>query len=262
MSDQVDQSVESDDTPVVEESAPQAEASGAEQQEAAPEVKQEEKLPPFHEHPRFKEVIEQNRSYKDQLSQYQGALERLQQQMETLKQQNVPKQEVPKDPFLSDLEKVNPAYAKSLQSVYDRAAKAEQIEQRLQQYEQQQFAQQAYSRFDNLLSTAKVSDSDKEMYKDAVEAEVFRREAQGKKLGLNDLDSIFNQFHTKYSKFKEDMERSITAKYVTAKKSDTTPKGATGGAATAPTMKKYAANDFEGQAKWLAEQIRQMKKPI
>jgi len=263
MEDQVDQSVEqTDDTPVVEESTSQVEASGAEQQEAAPEVKQEEKPVPFHEHPRWKEVIEERNSFKQGMTEYKQALDRLQQQMETLRQQATPKQEAPKDPFLADLEKVNPAYAKSLQSIYEKASKAEEIERRLQAYEQQQFAKEAYSRFDNLLATNKVGEADKELYKDAVEAEVFRRESRGQKLGLNDLDAIFKQFHDKYSKYMEDRERQITAKYVTAKKSDTTPKSTTGGAATSSAAKKIAAGDLQGQAKWLADQIRQMKKPI
>lgn len=262
-SEVVDQSVETGDTSVTEESAPQAESSEAESQASAPEAKQEEKLSPFHEHPRFKEVIEQNRGYKTQLEEYQGALRSLQQQMETLRQQAAPKAEPTKDPFLADLEKVNPAYAKSFQSVMERAAKADDIEKRLQAYEQQQFAEKAYGHFDNLLRSNKVSDTfDQEVYKAAVEAEVFRRESQGKRLGIKDLDGIFNDFHSKYSKAMEERNRKLTASYVKEKSKDTTPKGATGGVASTPGAKKLAAGDFGGQAKWLADQIRGLKKTI
>lgn len=252
-----------DNTPVVEESASQPESSGAEQQDAAPEKTPEERPAPFHEHPRFKELIEQNRSFKTQAEEYQRSLQTLQAQMEMLRQQAAPKKEEPVDPFLADLEKINPAYAKSLKSVYERAAKAEQIEQRLQQYESQQFAQKAYSRFDNLLSTAKVQDEvDKDVYRAAVEAEVYRRESRGEKLNLEDLDKIFNSFHTRYSKAREDMERKITAKYVSDKKSDATPSPVTGGAATSPTMKKFSSVDAPETVKWLAEELRKSKKTI
>lgn len=250
------------DTSVTEESTSQVEASEAEPHESVPETNKEEKLPPFHEHPRFKEVIEQNRGYKDQLSQYQGALERLQQEMGALKQQ-APKPEQPKDQFLADLEKINPAYAKSLQSISDRAAKTEALEQRLAQYEQQQTAREAISKFNNLLETNKVVDPmDRELYERAVRSEVYEQEARGKKLGLNDLESIFTAFHNKYSKAMQERERKLTASYVKEKGKDAAPRGATGGAPAAPTMKKIAANDIGGQAKWLADQIRAMKKTI
>lgn len=261
MSDQVDQSVETDTTPGVEEVSSQETPVGAEQQAAAQETK-EEKLTPFHEHPRFKEVIEQNRGYKSELEQTKSVINQLQQQLDMIKQQTAPKTEPVKDPFLADLEKINPAYAKSLQSIYDRAGKTEELERRLAAYESQQFAEKAYAHFDKLLATAKVPEEMKSVYTDAVEAEVYRRESKGQKLGLGDLDAIFNSFHSKYSKFLEERERQITAKYVTTKKSDSTPKGATGGAPSVPGAKKIAAGDISAQAKWLADQIRQAKKPI
>lgn len=226
---------------------------------SARETKQE-KEPPFHEHPRFKELIEQNRAFKDSESQRAQAFESMQRELSALREASKPKVEPVKDPFLADLEKVNPAYAKSLQSMYDRAAKAEDIERRLQQYESQQFAEKAYNHFDNLLKTAKVSDVDKEMYKDAIEARVFRMEAQGKKLGLKDLDGIFNEFHTKYAKQLEDRNRDLLKGYVKEKAKDKAPAGATGGSPAAQGAKKLKAGDISGQSKWLADQIRALKK--
>jgi len=258
----VESSVNTEDTSASE-STSQVEASGAEKQDAAPEVKQEEKPIPFHEHPRWKELIEERNGFKSQQEEYKQTLGRLQRELDTMRQQSAPKVEPKLDPFLEDLRKVNPEYAKSMESVYKRAEMAEQAMQRIQQYETQQFANQARSHFDNILNTAKITDPvDKELYTNVVEAEVYRREQRGEKLGLNDLDKIFNQFHSKYAKAMEDRERAITAKYVQGKKSDTSPKGATGGAATTPGFKKIAANDFEGQTKWLADQIRAMKKTI
>jgi hypothetical protein len=58
----------------------------------------------------------------------------------------------------------------------------------------------------------------------------------------------------------EARERAITAKYVQTKTKDATPKGATGGTPKVSTSKKLAAGDISGQAKWLADQIRAMKK--
>lgn len=267
MSDEVEVSSESsDNTPVVEESSPQLESSGAEAQESAPEEKQEEKPAPFHEHPRFKELIEQNRSFKEQESQRGQVIERMQQELHALRQQAiqaVPKKEEPRDQFLADLEKVNPAYAKSLQSVYDQANKTSALETRIANYEAQLFQKEVANHFNSLLETNKVTDPmDRKIYEKAVRAEVYQREQNGPKLGIRDLDKIVNEFHAEYKKAMDDRERAITARYVTAKKADVTPTGATGGAAKSSTAKKIPAGDFSGQAKWLANEIRNMKKTI
>ena len=275
MEDQVDQSVETDDTSVVEESGSQPEASEAEQQEAASKETQEEKIgfndPRHPDHPRFKELIESNKAYKQQFEdfgrreeEYRRSLERLQTQMEMLRQQSAPKQEQPKDPFLKDLEQVNPEYAKSLEAIYQKAGKTEELERRLAQYEQTQFREKVQSRFNSLFEANKVTDEfDREMYERAVKAEIYEREnVRGEKLGLEDLDKIFNNYHNRYSKAMEERNRKLTASYVKEKATDKTPKATTGGAPASAGVKKIAAHDTAGQAKWLADQIRQMKKGI
>jgi len=263
MSEEYESSEQSDLTPEVENSESQPESGGAEQQEAAPETQPEEKPAPFHEHPRFRELIEQNKQAKQEAENYKQAIQRLQYDMESLRQQAAPKKEEPQDPFLADLEKVNPAYAKSLKTIYEKAAKADQIEQRLQQYENQQFAQKAYNHFDGLLASSKIEDpTDKEIYRLAVEAEVYRREMRGEKLGLKDLDAIFSGFHDKYSKALEERERKLTAKYVTSKKADQAPSGATGGGAAAPAIPKFSSIDSPEAIKWLADKMRESKKTL
>ncbi len=264
MTDEVEvSSEETDNTPVVEESGSQPESSGAESQEAAPEKIPEEKPAPFHEHPRFKELIEQNRTFKEESALRAQALESMQRELQYLRNQAAPKKEEPKDAFLADLEKVNPAYAKSLQAIYDQAGKTTQLEQRIAQYETQQFQKEAINHFNSVLAANKVTDPyDRKMYERAVRAEVYDRESKGQKLSINDLDKIVNDFHAEYKQAMESKERANTAKYVTAKKADTTPKGTTGGVASTPGAKKLAAGDIAGQAKWLANEIRAMKKQI
>lgn len=275
MSDDVEvSSEETDNTPVIEESAPQAESGGAETQESAPEKQPEEKVgfndPRHPDHSRFKELLDGQKEYKQRFedsererAQYRQSVDSMQRELQHLREQAIPKKEVPKDEFLENLEKVNPAWAKSLQAVYDQAGKTSQLEQRIAQYETQQYQKEAITHFNGLLESNKVTDPyDRKIYERAIRAEVYDREARGQKLAIKDLDKIVNDFHSEYKKAMEDRERAITAKYVTAKKADVTPKGATGGAASTPTAKKIAAGDISGQAKWLADQIRAMKKTI
>lgn len=254
-------SEETSDTPVTQESDSQPESTGAEQIDAAPAEPKEDKPAPFHEHPRFKELIEQTRTFKEQNEQYRQEMTRLQAQMEMIREANKPKVEQPQDPFLADLEKVNPEYARSLKTIYDRSQMVEKLEQRLSQFEQADFASKAVSHFNKILDEKKISDPwDRKIIERAVRSEVYDQESRGKKLNLKDLEKITNDFHAEYKASMDARERSITAKYVKDKTGDKTPKGATGGAAKSPTPKKLAAGDISGQAKWLAEQIKVMKK--
>ncbi len=242
-----------------ETSTPEAAAT-----ETAAETTQEVKAPaepPFHEHPRFKELIEQNREAKQREEKYQQDMYRLQAQLEALRENSKPKPEPVKDQFLADLEKVNPAYAKSLEPIYAAASQAKALEQRLAQFEQAQFAEKAVSHFNKSLDDLKITDPmDRRIMDRAVRAEVYEREQKGQKLTLKDLDKITNDFHAEYKATMDARERAITAKYVQNKQNDKAPKGATGGAAKSPVTKKLAADDFAGQAKWLADSIRALKK--
>lgn len=265
MEDNTESSETTDSTPTVEESESQPESTGAEQSVSAPEKAQEEKPvePPFHEHPRFQELIRERQEARQREEKYQQDMYRLQAQLETLKEQSKPKVEQPKEKFLADLEAIDPSYAKYLQSVQQQAAKSEALEQRLQQFEQQQFAEKAVAHFNKLLDDSKITDPmDRKIVKYAVTQEVTARESQGQKLSLKDLDKITSDFYSEYKNTMESRERAITAKYVQTKTQDKAqaPKGATGGAAVSSVAKKLKGNDFSGQAKWLADQIRAMKK--
>jgi hypothetical protein len=143
----------------------------------------------------------------------------------------------------------------------EQAAKTSQLEQQMAQYQQQQFAEKAINHFNGLLESNKISDPmDRNLYAKAVRAEVYERETRGEKLGIKDLEKIFNGFHSEYKKAMEDRERAITAKYSAAKKADVLPKGATGGAATAPTAKKFKSIDSPDTVAWFAKEIRAQRK--
>lgn len=262
-------SEETSSTPTAEESASQPESTGAEEhtQEASQEVTREEK-PTFADHPRFKELIDQNRSYKERFEQIEMQRQkeredfiRLQTQMEALREASRPKPEQVKDPFLADLEKVNPEYAKSLKTVYEQAQLVKNLEQQLAQFQQANFAEKAVSHFNKLLDDRKVVDPmDRKILERSVRAEVYDRESRGQKLNLKDLEKIIEDFYKEYKETMDARERAITAKYVQQKTADKTPKGATGGVAKNSTAQKFKAGDISGQAKWLADQIRAMKK--
>lgn len=256
--------------PSGEESESQPESTGNEEQEASSSKKTEsENIPlndpknPYFE--RFSELTYQNREFKGRLSEYDQNFRQLQQQLADLKaaQAPAPKAEPAYKSLMDQLESVNPEFAKfqrDLLEKADRAGLAEKLQQRLDQMETRDFQAKAVSRFNTLLETNKVPAELKDRYNREVRALAYDMESQGKKLGVDDVDTLFKTVHDDYSKFLEDIRRKERASYVQAKKGDSTPAPATGGAAVTTGAKKIAAGDEESLVKWLANEMRTAKK--
>lgn len=263
-----------DETPVVEESAPQAEPDGAEKQEAAPEKEQEATPVPFHqqplhEHPRFKEVIEERRAFKEQLDQTRGYIEAMQKEMQALRSQAPnPAAEVPKyKPLIEQLKAINPEFAEfqegiltKLEQAEKRAAIAEETQKDFQSYKEREFQNNVKSSIQSLYEANKLPQSVRERYDAEMQAIAFREQSSGVKHTLADANRIFNLVHKQYSDFLESYKRDTLKGYVQAKTQDITPTPQTGGAATSSKTKLIAANDEQGQIKWLANQLRAAKK--
>lgn len=271
MSEEVQESSEiTEPTAGFEESESQPESSAAEPQEAAPEVKEEEPQVPFHEHPRFKEVIEERRDFKEQLDQSRGYMEALQKEMQALRASQAPKQvaEVPKyKPLIDQLKAINPEFAgfqeeilNKLEQAEKRATVAEEVQKRLDSYESRELVNNVKSSVLSLFETNKVPEPLRERYNREMEAIVNREERSGKKLGLQDVGRIFKSVHDDYTPFLESLRRETLKGYVQAKTQDTTPTPVTGGAAISSSAKKIRADDEQGQIQWLAQQLRAAKK--
>lgn len=264
-------SEEQETTPSPEESESQPESAGAETQEAAPEKEQEEEAHvPFHKHPRFQEVIEQNRAYKSDLDQTRGYLEAMQRELQAMKAvpQAQPKPNEPKYKQLIDnLKTVNPEFAqfqedmiKNLEEARQEASAAKEVQKRLEAYEQREFQTNAMSRLNNLYETNKVPEVIRKRYDREVRSLAYELEVQGKRLQLKDIDSLFKSVHEEYTPFLESLKRETLKGYVQGKKSDSIPAPATGGAPAVSGAKKIQAGDQEGMIKWLAKGLRDAKK--
>lgn len=230
------------------------------QETATPEV-EAPKTPevPFHEHPRFKELVEQKNTFADQLKAATAAQQALQHELaqirESQKQASAPKP--PNyDPLLKQLEQVNPEFASLMKAQMEKAKSVEVLEQRLAQQEQfyQSYQQQqALSQFDKLCTDNNVNPLFKEAYGDIVANIANVRGAQ-----LSELPKIFKEVHDRLSKSLGEYERSVTAKYVTQKTGDTKPVAKPGGAPATPGGKQ-APMTAEDAKKELAAAIRAMR---
>ena len=272
MSEEEVSSEEQESTPTPEESAPQAESEGAEPQEAAPVEPKEEPQVPFHEHPRFKELIEERRAFKEQLDQAKGYMEAMQKEMQALRQPATPqKKEEPYKQLLDQIEQVNPQFAayqrqllQDLEQAKSQAGLAKEVQSRLEQYETRETQTQALNRFQSLMEQNKIPEGFKKRYEREVRALAVEEESQGTRLTVKDVDRLFKSVHDEFTPFIEGIKRESLKGYVKDKKQDATPAAATGGAAVSKGAGKLPSMDtqdgFQKTTKWLAEQLRAAKK--
>lgn len=273
--EETEQSEESGGTTAEENSESRPESEVAETQEAAPETKKEDTQEiPFHEHPRFRELIEERRAFKEQLDQSRGYMEAMQREMQELrKSSQTPKQvSEPKYKQLIDqVRAVNPEFAqfqeeilKDLEETKKEALSYKGLKQELDAYKAQEFQNQAVSRLSNLMDQNKISDTLKTKYDREVRYLAGIEESQGKKLSVKDVDRLFKAVHEEYTKFQEELRRESLKGYVKDKASDRNPAPTTGGAAVSSGAKKIPSLDsqdgFLQATKWMADQMRAAKK--
>lgn len=220
---------------------------GAEPKVAAP--KQEEQTP-FHEHPRFKELVEQKNSALNA----QKALEQKLAQFEARFQQFQPPkapspQETEFETLIRDLKGIDPRLASVLESNAKAAKVAEELQKRLDTFEQstaqerqQAQVQNAVAKINQLHESNKVTPEAKQMINDRLELLYM----QGK-LNLHEVEAVYKQTLDGHNKYVEALKRAERESYVTDKKKDAAvptsqPKGSP---AKAAAKKPTFSNDKE-----------------
>lgn len=215
------------------------------QAEVSQETKASEANVPFHEHPRFKELIEQKNAYQQRWTEQQKQVEALYAKLESLEKANTNQSSKQADALIERLKSIDPEFAGRIEQLTQLPTQLKSIEERLNQADQMQQAQQnqqlytqAMSKLDSLYKANSVPDNLKDMYQEHIENYIYKVESQGQKLGLKDLDQVFNTTHEKLSKFFDQYGRQIKESYVTEKKKDATPVSQTGGVPVRATGKQ------------------------
>ncbi len=217
--DNTDASQSSSETP-----APEARESEKQQQEATP----------FHEHPRFKELVEQ----KNAALQAQKALE---QRLADFEGRFSQANQAPKAPskdqsefesLISDLKNIDPRLAAQLEAHSKAASRIDELQSKLEAFEkssneqlQQATVKEALSRINQLHDSNKVSPEMKGLINDKLDLLYM----QGK-LNLQNLDTEYKGILEAQNKFIDMIKRAERESYVKAKKQDSTvpasqPKG-------------------------------------
>lgn len=248
----LESSVETSVTPESQSEAPESgQSTEAPAQAAAP--KQDET--PFHEHPRFKELVEQKNRALDS----QRTLELKLAQLEGRLQSQTPTQaKAEKDELIEDLRKIDPRLAArlekfggSLQTVEQLQAKLESFEKTNQEREQQTHAQNAISRVNSMHETHKVAPA----IRAAVDAQMNSLYYQGK-LDIRNPQAIEKAYTEALEPFKayaEEVKREATKGYVQQKKADSNipssqPKGAPASKPKSKDVPQFASREERNAA--------------
>jgi hypothetical protein len=179
-------------------------------QEAAP-VQQKAEEVPFHEHPRFKELISEKNQYKNELQ----ALAKRLQDMES----RAPQAQPPKDELMERLKGIDPQFAER----FGKISEVDQLKQELNEFKQwkeqaamQQTQQQIQSTKESFYTENKVPAERKDLY----EALLERTVKADPSLQISDLPRVLKSVHENIGKMFNTVERTTAKNFVDSKKAD------------------------------------------
>lgn len=212
--------------PSAQEQTPSAESDGGGRQ-SEPQV-------PFHEHPRFKELIEERRQYASQLAQ-------MQQQMEELRARATPKEEPKSHPFVQKLSEIDPTYGEWANSVEGLKEKLQQFESWQQDQQQKAIVKEYESTVERLNTEGKVSPEIAALIKETLDA----RALSGQIKSLKDVPAVYKEVSERFTKLFESQKREQLKNYVQDKSKDAKVPMTGKGKAPTPPKKTEGRQDRE-----------------
>lgn len=207
--------------------------SGAEDFEASPEPdtetesetaeggegdkpEQSEAEKPFHEHPRFKELVEQKNEALAASKALQDKYAAMEQRLNQMAQANQPKVEAKIHPMVEKLKGIDPEFAEAFETVMKQAELAPRLQQQYQEQQRQQAVTQAINHINSLHESNKVPTELRSMINDQIDVLVRRGEVKD----IAGITSAFTRINSDYNKFLDTVKRSERESYVQAKKLD------------------------------------------
>jgi DNA repair exonuclease SbcCD ATPase subunit len=229
---------------------PDSESSSQSQQPAATqEASQPESQVPFHEHPRFRELIDQKNKMAEEVQSYQRSMSEMQQMVRELQQRaQQPKQE---DALIARLKQIDPEFGSRFEELNSAKEEIRAFREWQQDMQMQTYRHQAETSLSSLYDQHKVPENFRERYKNEINAIA----AANPDLRVSDLPKVFKHVHDGYTKFVEELRRQERASYVGDKNAGKTPSTVSGGAA--PSAKSEAQSMTKEDA--VNEIVRQMR---
>ncbi len=193
---------------------------------------------PFHEHPRFKELIEsrsQLQSRVDELTNSRSGLESELQQMRQMLEAFQQKQAGPSKPeqFISRLEGIDKDLADFVKQGYASQSEIAELKAQLDERIQSDRAREAAQYRDGVMKQISALHAEHKVDKDLhsyYQSEVMRIASENPNLRVNDLPNVYKQVHDTMSKYLDSRDRVKTKEYVVDKTKDgSVPASAKGG---------------------------------
>lgn len=214
-------------------SAPAQEDTGT--QASAPQ----EQNTPFHQHPRFQELIQQKRELSDRVSTYEQRMAEMQRQVEAM-QSSAPKAE---DPLLARLKQIDPEFGARFEKLSSLESQVEKFKEWQQEQVMESYRTQASQSLTDLYKQYSVPENMQKRYDREIKAIAY----ENPNLGLKDLPEVFKSVHEEFTKWQDEFKRKERESYVTEKSAAKTPGTVTGG--SAPSQSKVAGSGEKGMSK-------------
>jgi seryl-tRNA synthetase len=239
-----DVSAESSSAPVESESSPKQ----VEGQDASSPSKSEV---PFHEHPRFKELIQQRNEFSQRLQEYEKRFQEINGRIE----QSQPKAPTPEAKLLERLKGIDPEFGSWAEQQHK--AKAE-LEQKLAQFEQWKTQSEQH----NYLSAA-TSAADRVKAELKVDPTLHNMYLKQIPMGtpVEQIPQMYKQMHESVNKLIENAKREALTSYSKEKTKDSSIPAPSKGASPKPGGPKfeYSKDPAEARAQVVKNALKSLK---
>jgi hypothetical protein len=245
---------QTDVTPETPSESPESQPEQQEGQEVQAATPKQPEVP-FHEHPRWKEVMEERNAERQARAQLEQQLQQMQKQiLEAQKPKSTqPDFKEVSSKMLERLKGIDPEYAQYTEMLQQQALSAKE---ELQAFREEQFVNSAVSKVQELNSKNGVTQEVAALY----EAQLDRAYREGKIRSLADLEKTYASIHEPFSKMLAEREKQALAKYTTEKKAAAAkPAAQPKGKAPAPGQPRGPTNSQDRRSAMIAEALTQIR---
>lgn len=215
--------------------APAAQAAEATNKQPS----QEESNVPFHEHPRFKELVDQKNQFSTKASELERQVQEMQARLQSFSTNKTDAQKK-EDALLSRLKSIDPEFGERFAEVDGLRDQIKQFKEWQQNFEREKVRTEAFNTLNQLHEQNKVAPEWRDIYNSQIELAAMRNP----NIGLKDLPQLYKSVHDAVNKNIESLKRQTTASYVDAKKADTkAPTAAPKGKAVSPVKSGEYSKD-------------------
>lgn len=170
---------------------------------------------PFHEHPRWKEMLDQRNKAEETAKSLQEKYAQMEARMRELSAPKGPQAPDKRTAMIERLKGIDPDFAEFISGLAP-AQTVEDVKQALATERAEQFRSAAVSTVEKLHSENKVDPALQSRYNNELELAYSR----GQIKSLSDVSALYKSIHEGYSKFIDDLKRKEREGYVASKKSD------------------------------------------